>query len=201
MAQGGGVRRRVGGLAPGNCRAPAARQRDVGGDRKTPPDKMCENNPCTVETSWDYKGLQNRKPSPLARLPGDGGEGSARWACAVGQNRTIRASSQISVIQKSQALPRQRLQAPAPALHPRLRPCKRTAHRCRPRSPASRLAAGPVAQWLEPAAHNGLVAGSSPAGPTSANPIRSLALGHNLFWMLDEMKRLPEAKPFSALSY
>ena len=32
-----------------------------------------------------------------------------------------------------------------------------------PRQPA----AGPVAQWLEPAAHNGLVAGSSPAGPTS----------------------------------
>jgi hypothetical protein len=31
--------------------------------------------------------------------------------------------------------------------------------------PASLL--GPVAQWLEPAAHNGLVAGSSPAGPTS----------------------------------
>jgi hypothetical protein len=30
-----------------------------------------------------------------------------------------------------------------------------------------RPAAGPVAQWLEPAAHNGLVAGSSPAGPTS----------------------------------
>ena len=28
-------------------------------------------------------------------------------------------------------------------------------------------AAGPVAQWLEPAAHNGLVAGSSPAGPTT----------------------------------
>src|SRR5271165_4832822 len=27
---------------------------------------------------------------------------------------------------------------------------------------------GPVAQWLEPAAHNGLVAGSSPARPTSA---------------------------------
>ena len=26
---------------------------------------------------------------------------------------------------------------------------------------------GPVAQWLEPAAHNGLVAGSSPARPTS----------------------------------
>src|SRR5262249_54709841 len=28
-------------------------------------------------------------------------------------------------------------------------------------------AAGLVAQWLEPAAHNGLVAGSSPAGPTT----------------------------------
>ena len=27
--------------------------------------------------------------------------------------------------------------------------------------------AGPVAQRLEPAAHNGLVAGSSPAGPTN----------------------------------
>jgi hypothetical protein len=31
-------------------------------------------------------------------------------------------------------------------------------------------AAGPVAQWLEPAAHNGLVAGSSPAGPTTLRP-------------------------------
>jgi hypothetical protein len=30
------------------------------------------------------------------------------------------------------------------------------------------FAAGPVAQWLEPAAHNGLVAGSSPAGPTTS---------------------------------
>src|ERR1700719_3027780 len=36
------------------------------------------------------------------------------------------------------------------------------------------LAAGPVAQWLEPAAHNGLVAGSSPAGPT--NEIRYLSV-------------------------
>jgi hypothetical protein len=32
---------------------------------------------------------------------------------------------------------------------------------------SGQLAAGPVAQWLEPAAHNGLVAGSSPAGPTN----------------------------------
>ena len=30
---------------------------------------------------------------------------------------------------------------------------------------------GPVAQWLEPAAHNGLVAGSSPARPTSHSPV------------------------------
>src|SRR5689334_11741045 len=29
------------------------------------------------------------------------------------------------------------------------------------------LRVGPVAQWLEPAAHNGLVAGSSPARPTN----------------------------------
>jgi hypothetical protein len=43
-------------------------------------------------------------------------------------------------------------------------PCKRCQHRCRP--PCGPPAAGPVAQWLEPAAHNGLVAGSSPAGPT-----------------------------------
>jgi hypothetical protein len=27
---------------------------------------------------------------------------------------------------------------------------------------------GPVAQWLEPAAHNGLVSGSSPGGPPLA---------------------------------
>src|SRR5438067_4819480 len=36
-----------------------------------------------------------------------------------------------------------------------------------PAAPFRPFAAGPVAQWLEPAAHNGLVAGSSPAGPTS----------------------------------
>jgi hypothetical protein len=35
-----------------------------------------------------------------------------------------------------------------------------------PAAPAAEPA-GPVAQWLEPAAHNGLVAGSSPAGPTN----------------------------------
>ncbi len=35
-----------------------------------------------------------------------------------------------------------------------------------------RLRAGPVAQWLEPAAHNGLVAGSSPARPTTSLAIR-----------------------------
>ena len=29
---------------------------------------------------------------------------------------------------------------------------------------------GPVAQWLEPTAHNGLVGGSSPPGPTTQSP-------------------------------
>ena len=48
--------------------------------------------------------------------------------------------------------------------------CKGWRHRCV--SLRRQLAAGPVAQWLEPAAHNGLVAGSSPAGPT--NEISSL---------------------------
>src|SRR5712692_11814211 len=43
--------------------------------------------------------------------------------------------------------------------------CKGWRHRCV--SLRRQLAAGPVAQWLEPAAHNGLVAGSSPAGPTT----------------------------------
>src|SRR5277367_1144153 len=33
--------------------------------------------------------------------------------------------------------------------------------------PSGGAPVGPVAQWLEPAAHNGLVAGSSPARPTS----------------------------------
>ena len=30
---------------------------------------------------------------------------------------------------------------------------------------------GPVAQWLEPAAHNGLVGGSSPPGPTTQSHV------------------------------
>src|SRR5215216_1224069 len=33
---------------------------------------------------------------------------------------------------------------------------------------------GPVAQWLEPAAHNGLVGGSSPPGPTREPCIANL---------------------------
>ena len=36
---------------------------------------------------------------------------------------------------------------------------------------------GPVAQWLEPTAHNGLVGGSNPPGPT--NDINDL---HRLRW-------------------
>ncbi len=38
----------------------------------------------------------------------------------------------------------------------------------RPPRPTSRACGGPVAQWLELTAHNRLVAGSNPAGPTSA---------------------------------
>lgn len=43
-----------------------------------------------------------------------------------------------------------------------LEPAQRTA--IGPQPPAT--TAGPVAQWLEPAAHNRLVGGSSPSGPT-----------------------------------
>src|SRR5262245_46643532 len=37
--------------------------------------------------------------------------------------------------------------------------------------------AGPVAQWLEPAAHNRLVAGSSPAGPTKSRQAQGVSRG------------------------
>jgi hypothetical protein len=40
--------------------------------------------------------------------------------------------------------------------------------RATPMPPGRRARLGPVAQWLEPTAHNGLVGGSSPPGPTSA---------------------------------
>lgn len=43
--------------------------------------------------------------------------------------------------------------------------------RC-PAQVAAGLECGPVAQWLEPTAHNGLVAGSSPAGPTTISPLQ-----------------------------
>src|SRR5215218_4751223 len=42
-------------------------------------------------------------------------------------------------------------------------PCRQVVPAGRPRLCGC---VGPVAQWLEPSAHNGLVAGSSPAGPT-----------------------------------
>ncbi len=50
-------------------------------------------------------------------------------------------------------------------------PCDRVTWESIPRRPKlgsglDRGLPGPVAQWLEPAAHNGLVAGSSPARPT-----------------------------------
>src|SRR5262245_8959182 len=44
----------------------------------------------------------------------------------------------------------------------------RRARRCMGRDAQQpRSGEGPVAQWLEPAAHNGLVGGSSPPGPTN----------------------------------
>src|SRR5579871_3969558 len=46
--------------------------------------------------------------------------------------------------------------------------CTAAAHPVNDPAPPGRQApGGPVAQWLEPAAHHGLVAGSSPAGPTT----------------------------------
>jgi hypothetical protein len=57
-----------------------------------------------------------------------------------------------------------------------------------------RSAAGPVAQWLEPAAHNGLVAGSSPAGPTSLRSLRELWLGRPAHRKRSE-RRLPRRSP------
>src|SRR5262245_39193379 len=41
--------------------------------------------------------------------------------------------------------------------------------KARPQVPSLRL--GPVAQWLEPAAHNGLVGGSNPPGPTRQSEV------------------------------
>lgn len=43
-------------------------------------------------------------------------------------------------------------------------------------APATRRQ-GPVAQWLEPAAHNRLVGGSSPSGPTISFKINDLEIG------------------------
>ena len=43
----------------------------------------------------------------------------------------------------------------------------RFAAKCSSAAAALAPRAGPVAQWLEPTAHNGLVGGSSPPGPTT----------------------------------
>ncbi len=61
---------------------------------------------------------------------------------------------------------------------------------------SGRPPAGPVAQWLEPAAHNGLVAGSSPAGPTSLRSLRELRLGKPVPHIESESEqRLPRRSP------
>ena len=41
---------------------------------------------------------------------------------------------------------------------------------------SNRRAVGPVAQWLEPAAHNRLVGGSSPSGPTRCPNLHGLQM-------------------------
>ncbi|MEY9463511.1 hypothetical protein ABH973_003924 [Bradyrhizobium ottawaense] len=147
MAQGGGVRRGLGGLAAAQRRA----GRTSEGTPEAPSIKYRKTTPCTVDESNNFNGLRGTKSGP------------PRGVCSVGQNRGY---TDIVIKFGYPKLRARRSREPEPALHPRPHPCKRTAHRCRPRVPASRLAAGPVAQWLEPAAHNGLVAGSSPAGPT-----------------------------------
>ena len=63
MAQGGGVRRGLGGLKPGNCRKPArahATWEEIG---RPLPSKCAKTTPCTVERSSHPKGLRNRKTS------------------------------------------------------------------------------------------------------------------------------------------
>jgi hypothetical protein len=67
-----------------------------------------------------------------------------------------------------------------PALPDRQPHCKGCPHRCSAAS--SGTSAGPVAQWLEPAAHNGLVAGSSPAGPTNTSHARTAISGGRRRW-------------------
>ena len=61
-------------------------------------------------------------------------------------------------------------QMPAPGGAPRFRSVALAAV-CYIFRPAA-LRSGPVAQWLEPTAHNGLVGGSNPPGPTVFNAFR-----------------------------
>src|SRR5579862_1317025 len=55
----------------------------------------------------------------------------------------------------------------APRLSGPARHCMERRASARPRVAVEPPTQGPVAQWLEPAAHNGLVGGSSPPGPTT----------------------------------
>ncbi len=70
-------------------------------------------------------------------------------------------------------VPRKQGESPAARLWRRARHCMGRqpavprAALLQPAAPAL-FADGPVAQWLEPAAHNGLVGGSSPPGPTTS---------------------------------
>src|SRR6185369_2777041 len=95
--------------------------------------------------------------------------GGAAWASAAGAAPAVssRASTPARrkvfiVVSSEGAQPQDRLHGRKPHLNVSFK--GRAAHANR--QPLASLL-GPVAQWLEPAAHNGLVAGSSPAGPTS----------------------------------
>src|SRR5262245_46191046 len=83
-----------------------------------------------------------------------------------------------------------------PLLRRRL-PCKRGRHRCLA-ALARQPAAGPVAQWLEPAAHNGLVAGSSPAGPTNVfNSSEGCDIAAESLWLSQAKSSLTVARLLS----
>ncbi|MGY3647224.1 tripartite-type tricarboxylate transporter receptor subunit TctC [Bradyrhizobium sp. LM4.3] len=66
VAQGGGVRRGFGGLAPSRGQeAVARRQRRQGEPRAPLKTKLAKTTPCTVERSSDHKGLRQRKNRAL----------------------------------------------------------------------------------------------------------------------------------------
>ena len=124
--------------------------------------KSRKTTPCTVDETSYFNGLPDPKNRSSARRFASSGKTGLyshhRQFRVFENDRRCRAG--VPLRQSRHCTP-----APIPVNEPRT---------VAGRDPSGRLAAGPVAQWLEPAAHNGLVAGSSPAGPTS---LRELRLG------------------------